>query len=148
MPPTHSSPPQQPAPLVQAPPSQRQQLRAPSPEMPLSAQTKSPQQPAPLEQAPPALRQQLSGPSLAIPLSAQTVEPPDWLHWLDELQAAPGARFVVVAPVHLPLVQRRAPQHPAPLEHFLPSLRQQLSGPSSAMPLSPQTVAPPDWRHW
>jgi hypothetical protein len=68
--------PQHPAPLVQSPPALLQQLSAPSPANPLSAQIKLPQHPAPLVQAPPPLRQQLSGPSEAIPLLEQTTAPP------------------------------------------------------------------------
>jgi hypothetical protein len=53
-----------------------------------------------------------------------------------------------VPPPHTPFVQARPPQQAAPEAQAPPALRQQLSAPSLAMPLSAQIVVPPDWLHW
>jgi hypothetical protein len=121
----------------------RQQLSAPSPVIPLLAQRRSPQQPEPVVQAPPAFRQQLSAPSPAIPLLAQTTAPPLWLHWLVAVHWEPGARPPPeLLLVQTPPTQRRAPQQLGPLVQEPPSLWQQLSSPSPAMPLLAQTKSP------
>jgi hypothetical protein len=82
-----------------------------------------------------------------MPLEAQVTGPPLWEHWLLPVQLAPRARFAETAPVQTPLTQRSEPQQPDPAEQAPPALRQQLRAPSAAMPLSAQTVTPPDWVH-
>jgi hypothetical protein len=145
---TQASAPQQPAWLVQGPPVQRQQFKGPSAERPFEAQRRSPQQWAPAEQAPPSLRQQFRAPSAVMPFEAQTTGPPLWEHWLLAEQIEPSARLIATAPLQTPPTQRSEPQQPAPPVQAPPALRQQLSAPSAAMPLSAQTVTPPDWEHW
>jgi len=122
-------------------------------------QVNPPQQPAlkfAVVQTPPAFRQQFSPPSPESPLSAQTTAPPTWLHCPAAVQAAPTANVPVpappgggaVPPPQTPPVQVRAPQHCAGDVHAPPLLRQQVSTPSDATPLSAQVTGPPAWLHW
>ncbi len=85
-------------------------------------------------------------------MSAQTTVPPVWLHWLEAVHVAPKPNAVPVPgdvpPPQTPFAQISPEQQVAELEHGPPALRQQLSVPSVASPLSAQIVVPPTWLHW
>ena len=148
IPATQSRLPQHPAPIVHAPPAFRQQLRLPSVEMPLSAQTTAPPdcehwlvevQDCPSVRVPP-LELDWHVPSM------QSREPQ---HAAPLLQDPPAFRQQLSDPSDaMPLsAQTRSPQQCAPAEQAPPSLRQQFNAPSPEMPLSAQTAGPPLCEH-
>jgi hypothetical protein len=113
------NPAQQPAPESQAPPAFRQQFKAPSLAMPLSAQNVDPPdwlhcddevQDAPGHRSPP-----LEG---------------------------------ELPPLHVPFTQRDSPQHPESVVQMPPPQRQQFVSPPVADPFQAQSTAPPLWEHW
>src|SRR3954452_21526758 len=86
-----------------------------------------------------------------MPLSRQSDAPPSTVHSASAEHSSPRPRL---PPPRLPLrglqtpwMQSRPPQQWEPVVQPPPLPRQQLSGPSLAMPLSSQATAPPSWLH-